>query len=161
MFVLESELPQAAEAFAVKFSDILNRRRVLHGGDPFTRLAIPREATLRRLRQVFLNLLLRLRHAYALHAQQDTRAAQVVAQSAGPLRAAAATLLTMRGEAALPPKEALAKVVAEWNDPAMTALLYEMSAAREVGLAEGQGEKALLHLVMLTERLLGEANALA
>ena len=38
MFLLESEIPDAAEAFAVKFADIARRRRVLFGADPFAAL---------------------------------------------------------------------------------------------------------------------------
>src|SRR5205807_1909594 len=44
MFLLESELQAAATAFAVKFTDIAHRRRVLHGDDPFVSLAVPRAA---------------------------------------------------------------------------------------------------------------------
>src|ERR1700731_2613084 len=35
MFLLESELHSACELFPQKFSDVLRRRRVLHGPDPF------------------------------------------------------------------------------------------------------------------------------
>ena len=66
MILLESEIPSAAEAFAEKFSDILRRRRVLHGSDPFAGVSIPRSAAIGRLRQVLLNLVLRLREQYVL-----------------------------------------------------------------------------------------------
>ena len=56
MFLLASEVQDAAEAFAGKFSDILRRRRVLFGPDPFSSLAIPRAAALVRLRQVLHQL---------------------------------------------------------------------------------------------------------
>ena len=38
MFLLEQELRPASESFAVKFSGILRRRRVLYGIDPFVDL---------------------------------------------------------------------------------------------------------------------------
>ena len=41
MFLLESEVPMAAEAFAVKFDDILHRRALLFGTDPFEQLRHP------------------------------------------------------------------------------------------------------------------------
>ena len=66
MFLVEDELPRAAEAFAVKFADLLRRRRVVFGTDVLAGLTVPREAQIRRLRQVLLNLKLRLRWFYAL-----------------------------------------------------------------------------------------------
>src|SRR5580692_11661554 len=42
MFMLFSELPLAAEAFAVKFDDIAQRHALLYGVDPFLHLVIPR-----------------------------------------------------------------------------------------------------------------------
>jgi hypothetical protein len=59
MWLLESEIGAAVEAFSVKFADILRRRRVLRGSDPLQALAIPRHAAIARLRQVLLNLVLR------------------------------------------------------------------------------------------------------
>jgi predicted nucleotidyltransferase len=68
MFLLASELPDAADAFAVKFADLRRRRRVLHGEDPFAGLVVPREAEVRRLRQVVLNQVLRMRERFAVAA---------------------------------------------------------------------------------------------
>ena len=56
MWLLESEIPHAAEAFAVKFADILRRRRVLWGSDPFESLSVPRAMAIARLRQVLMLL---------------------------------------------------------------------------------------------------------
>jgi hypothetical protein len=64
MFLLATEVPAAMEAFAAKFADVLRRRRVLFGDDPFAGRTIPRAAEIARLRQVLLNLILRLRAAY-------------------------------------------------------------------------------------------------
>src|SRR5215204_137654 len=62
LILLEDEIEAAAEAFAVKYFDIVHRRRVLHGTDPFATLKISDEALQRRVAQVLLNLALRLRH---------------------------------------------------------------------------------------------------
>src|SRR6185295_2756121 len=59
MFLLESEIAAASESFAVKFSDILRRRRVLVGSDPFQGISITRQAEITRLKQVLFNLQLR------------------------------------------------------------------------------------------------------
>src|SRR5687767_15220922 len=42
MFLLADEVRPASEAFAAKFADVLRRRRVLFGEDPFRGLTIPR-----------------------------------------------------------------------------------------------------------------------
>jgi predicted nucleotidyltransferase len=55
LVLLEDEIAAAAEAFAVKYFDILHRRRVLHGSDPFASLSISKEALGRRVQQVLLN----------------------------------------------------------------------------------------------------------
>src|SRR4026209_1761565 len=69
MFLLRSEVQDAAQAFAQKFADIQRRHRVLHGEDPFATLAIPRAALITRLNQVLLNLTLRLRALYVERGQ--------------------------------------------------------------------------------------------
>src|SRR5262249_23016997 len=112
MFLLESEIPAAAEAFSVKFADILRRRRLLFGDDPFTRLAISRAAEITRLKQVLLNLILRLRAAYVLRSLREEQVAVLVAEAAGPLRACAATLIELEGRPAGSSREALQRVAA-------------------------------------------------
>ena len=60
MFLLEQELPAATEFFAQKFSDILRRHKVLSGADLLASINIARKAQIFRLKQVLLNLTLRL-----------------------------------------------------------------------------------------------------
>src|SRR6266540_1219418 len=91
MFLLESEIDAVMDAFAVKFSDILSRRRVLFGPDPFVNLVIPPEAVRRRTIQVLLNLMLRMRERYALVSLREEQLALVAAEVVGPLRACAAS----------------------------------------------------------------------
>jgi predicted nucleotidyltransferase len=154
MFLLAAELPEAAEAFAVKFADLLRRRRVLHGEDPFAGLVVPRAAQLRRLRQVLLNQVLRMRERFALSGQRDEQLARGLAEAAGPLRAAAATLLELEGTAAPSAREALERAVAELGDPAASAGLAAMSRAREAGLLPpGEAAPAFLAILALAERL--------
>ena len=105
MFLLESEIGPAVEAFAVKFADLGRRRRVLYGADPFARLAIGRPAEAARLTQVLLNLVLRLRAAYLLRGLREEQLARVVADAAGPLRSCAATLIGLESPpGAAPPR---------------------------------------------------------
>lgn len=107
MFLLEAELPDAMEAFAVKFDDISRRRRVLFGTDVFSGVVISREAKKVRLRQVLMNLILRLRERYLAVSLREEQMVAVIAETASPLRAAAGTLLELEGQKVNSPKEAL------------------------------------------------------
>ena len=154
MFLLETEVPMAMEAFAVKFAGIVARHRVLFGSDPFARLDPPRDALVRRLKQVLLNLQLRLRERYVLVSLREEQLALVIADAAGPLRSSAASLLHLEGKPALPPKEALEKIVREMNDESLVAILQEVSEAREERLlGPGKASPTLIGLIEVTRRL--------
>jgi hypothetical protein len=154
MFLLEDEVPAAMDAFAVKFADIVARHRVLFGSDPFAKLSPPRDALIRRLKQVLLNLQLRLRERYVMLSLREEQLALLIADAAGPLRSSAASLLKLEGQPPLAPKEALEKVVGEMNDAGLVAALNEISAAREDRqLAPGKAAPALMSLIELTRRL--------
>lgn len=154
MFVLESELATAAEAFAVKFGDIARRSRVLFGDFPTALLAVSPEAKRERLRQVLLNLSLRLRQAYVVTSLREEQLATVIADTAGPLRAAAATLLELEGRPVASPKESLETVAdlldgAEWRE-----MLGRISEARETRrLPPGVAGPVLLRIMALAEAM--------
>jgi hypothetical protein len=105
LWLLTTEVAAAAEAFAVKFTDIARRHRTLHGPDPFAGLAVSRPATIARLRQVLLNQLLRLRATYAVDGPREERLALRIADAAAPLRVSAAEILELEGGPALAPRE--------------------------------------------------------
>jgi hypothetical protein len=148
MFLLESEIPAAASAFAAKFTDILHRRRVLLGPDPFAGLAIPRAAQLGRLKQVVLNLTLRLRALYAQRSLREEQLARVLADESGPLRVAAATLLELEGVEAASPKQALESVATG------TALPRTLSSVRQgEALPPGAAADAVFEALRLLEAL--------
>jgi len=154
MFLLEAEVPLAIEAFAVKFSDILHRHRVLHGSDPFAQAQVSNAALLRRLKQVLLNLQIRLRERYILVSLREEQLDRVIADAAPPLRASAASILQIEGAPAPSPKKALERVIAGLNDPALTDVLLSMTHVRGgERLEPGDGTKALLALMRLTEKL--------
>lgn len=118
MFLDKSEVASAMEAFAVKFSDIKARHRVLYGESPLESLEITRESALRRVRQVLLNLALRLREHYVLDGDHEERLAQILADVTGPIRASAATLIALRDGRTLAPKSALGDILAggSWEE---------------------------------------------
>src|SRR5687768_13139968 len=132
MFLLESELQPAMEAFAVKFADIMRRRRVLYGDDPFAGIYISRGDSIVRLKQILLNLTLRLREAYIARGLRDEQLVAMIADMAGPLRSCAATLLELEGKPAASPKDALHQVAASLPDGAERAEeISRISQARQ------------------------------
>jgi predicted nucleotidyltransferase len=156
MFMLESEIVAAATAFAQKFADIGRRRLVLFGPDPFADIQIPRDAKVFRLKQVLLNAVLRLRESYVARGQRQEQLALVVAESAGPLRASAATLLELEGKEPEDSKKALEQVAREEgaDHHAFSAALQALSAAREQGsLPANTADLALTHLLELARRM--------
>ncbi|WP_395021718.1 hypothetical protein [Dongia sp.] len=154
MFMLEAELPEAMEAFAVKFSDILHRHRVLHGSDPFASVTVSDAALLRRLKQVLLNLQIRLRERYILISLREEQLGRVIADAAPPLRASAASILQLEGHPAPSPKKALERVVTALGDPSFSAVLAAMTRVRGgERLEPGQGPTILIDLMRLIGKL--------
>jgi hypothetical protein len=154
MFMLEAEVPAAMEAFAVKFSDIQHRHRVLHGSDPFADVTVPDAALLRRLKQVLLNLQIRLRERYILMSLREEQLGRVIADAAPPLRSSAASILQLEGNPARSPKKALEQVVTALNDPAFTEVLGAMTKVRGgERLEPGKAPTILIDLMRLTEKL--------
>jgi len=154
MFMLEEELPLAMEAFALKFSDILHRHRVLHGNDPFVGVTASNAALLRRLEQVLLDLQIRLRERYVLLSLREEQLGRVIADAAPPLRTSAASILQLEGNPAPSPKKALERLVTGFNDPALSEVLASMTKVRGgERLEPGKAPAVMLDLMRLTERL--------
>jgi predicted nucleotidyltransferase len=154
MFIAEGEIPDAAAAFAVKFDDVVRRHRVLFGSDPFASLEVPRAAAIARLRQVCLNLLLRLRNAWVLEGDPEERLGAFAADAAGPLRACAAELLALEGRPEASPREALRRVV---GDP-----LEDLSKVRAGQTpAPGATKALMLRLIAAAEALRERAGRLS
>lgn len=151
MFILDSELADAAEAFANKFDDIRNRHILLHGEDLILGLSIPPEALRRRVRQVLLNQTLRLRDIYAERSLREEQASAAIAEAAGPLRTASAAILELEGRAAANPKAALETLAAEGD---FGGVLAKLSEAREQKmLAPGEASSVLFDVVRLAQWL--------
>jgi predicted nucleotidyltransferase len=155
-FLLEHEVAPAVEAFAVKFADIRRRRRVLLGADPFTNLAPSRNAEMARLRQVLLNLTLRLRQSYVLRSLREEQAVLVIAEATGPLRACAAALLELGGMKVASPREALEQVVTTLSGKAWKEVLARLTDARAHRvLPPGVAGETLLRLIDLATMPVG------
>jgi predicted nucleotidyltransferase len=162
MFLLESELRPATEAFAVKFGDIARRRRVLYGDDPFASVSVSRDDAIFRLKQTLLNLTLRMREAYVVRGLREEQLAALIADVAGPLRSCASTLLDLENRAAASPKEALETVSASLPDgPTRATDLQQISEARQRhALPTGVAAPLLFHLIDLARAMWTRAAAL-
>jgi hypothetical protein len=161
MFLLENELPAAAEAFAVKFDDITRRHRVLFGENLMARFTSTREARKARVLQMLLNLKLRLRERYAATSLREEQLAIVVAEAAGPLRAAAWTLCELENRPANSPREALETVAAAMDQSRWAHTLALIPQARQTrALPPGAGGAALFDLMQLCEALRQRAETL-
>ena len=128
LILLEDEIAAAADAFAVKYFDILHRRRVLHGTDPFATLKISDEALQRRVSQVLLNLALRLRHTLFLG--NDAGRTRALVDAIGPLRATAVALQELASLPLREPREALLSLAAAHG---ALALVEHLQALRISG----------------------------
>ena len=160
MFIMESELPDAVEAFAVKFADIVRRHKMLYGDDPFETLRPSRTAEITRLKQTLLNLTLRMREAYISRGLREEQLAAVIAESASGLRASAAALLELEGAAVPSPRQALEKINSDLGSS--SEVLAKVSEARREGLlAAGTAAPTLLGLIELARAMLHRANKLS
>ena len=162
MFLLETEVADAATAFALKFADITDRHVLLSGRDPFAALAVPRGAKIFRLKQVLLNLVLRMREAFIRSAGDEKQRALLIADFAAPLRSAAAVLLELENAApAASPKEALDRVAAEIDPAAFTEALATLTAARsQRDLPAGAAGTAMQRLIELGTKMHERASRL-
>lgn len=122
MFLLEQEINAATELFAQKFADILRRHRTIHGAEVFAVIQIPRDAKIFRLRQVLLNLTIRLRGAYVARGQQPEQVLRLLADSYGPLRASCATLLELENAPQPDAGAAMEAIAASFGAPSVAAV---------------------------------------
>jgi hypothetical protein len=162
MWLTLDELPAAGESFSVKFADIMRRHRVLYGNDPFEHFAVSRRAAIARVRQVLLNLVLRLRASYALESDREERLAYLIADAAGPLRASAAEILDVQGTPASNSREALELLARQWSSAKAPALIASISQARETRRLEpGVTPRVFLEVIDLAGDLHRRAEALS
>ena len=163
MFLLKSELRPAMEAFAVKFADIMRRRRVLYGDDPFAGISVSRGDAIIRLKQTLLNLTLRLREAYIARGLREEQLVAVIADLAGPLRSCAGALLELEGKPVESAKEALQQFAASLPEgPARVEEISRISEARQQRtLAPGTAAPTLFHLIELASSMRARVDALS
>lgn len=161
MYLLQSEIPSSAESFAPKFDGILHQRRILFGADPFAGVVIPREAAIAQLKRVLRHWRLHLRDQYVRQGLREEQLALVIADSAGPLRASAATLLELEGHTADSPKSALERIADEAGEKGWQNTLAQISQARETRLLPpGVAKKTIVELMALCQTMVIRAERL-
>jgi len=162
MFLLKEEIPHAARSFASKFADILRRRVILYGEDPFASLSISREIQILELQQQLLNQILRLRASYISRSLREEQLDLVIAQAIGPLRSSAAALLELRGTPAVSNQQAFERVGSEFALPDWPQTLASLSATQESRLtARGEGARLFFQVLDLAQRMHSLAEALS
>jgi predicted nucleotidyltransferase len=159
MFVLESELASVAELFGQKFADIRRRHRVIFGDDLISGIKIPRPAEIFRLRQVLMNLALRLREASIARSGRSVQVARILADALGPLRASAATLLELEGFKSGDAMAAL-QAVAEACGPQSGTVLAQLAAAHAGSEMTGDSQSVLFLVSELAGCMFERANRL-
>jgi len=154
MFLLESEKERAMNAFSVKFSDILSRRRVLFGPDPFASCDISTTSLLHRTQQVLLNLVLRMRERYVLVSHREEQISFIIADVIGPLRACAGAIQKLEGAVITSPKKALSTLVSESGKALGDDLFAQIDRLRQQGtLPTGTTAKLLFSLIEIAQYL--------
>jgi len=159
MFLLETELPSAAEFFAQKFADIRRRHRTLFGRDVLASLAIPRGAKIFRLRQMLLNVVLRTREAYVTRGRRPEQVTRILAEALGPLRAASATLLELENALATDSDAAFETVAASFGPDGVRAAA-RIRTAHGGDRSEPPTEQWLVETLALTTHILERAGRL-
>jgi predicted nucleotidyltransferase len=159
MFVLEDELSSAAELFAQKFADMLRRHRTVFGEDVLGSLKVARQSEVFRLRQILLNLVLRLRESCIARGQRREQVAHILADMLGPLRAACATLLELEGGPASDSTAALVSVAASFGPDGTDAAAQVLSAHERATLAT-YADDALFQVLTLTMQIFQRAERL-
>jgi len=114
------------------------------------------------LQQVVLNTLLRLRERYVLVSLREPQLALTIAEMAGPLRSAAATLLELEGKVAGSSREALQVIAQEKGEPAWLTALELLSQVRESrSLPPGKAAEVMFVLMAMCQHLRQRLNQLA
>ena len=161
MFLLEQEISVAVRSFAPKFADVLRRRTILFGEDPFSGISVPRDAELRQLRQQLLNLTLRMRSTYAARSLREEQLALFLVETVGAIRTLAQSLFELQGQAAGSPREAFEKLGAaldltNWNEAVQSIDKIQSTQLGEAGTVA----KAYLQVLECVQRMRVKAESI-
>ena len=161
MFLRTVEISAAVRSFAPKFADVLRRRTILFGEDPFAAILVPRDAEVRQLRQQLLNLVLRMRSVYVARGLREEQLAAFLAHVMGPIRKLAQSFQRLQEKPVVSAQDALVKLgtelgVASWTD---TLTIVEELQAAKLGEA-GAIPRAYLQVLDCLQRMRDKAETI-
>jgi predicted nucleotidyltransferase len=161
MFLLNDEISAAVRSFAPKFADILRRRVILFGEDPFAAVTVSREAEIRQLRQQLLNITLRLRSAYVVQSLREEQLAFFIANMIGPLRSYSASLFELEGQPAGSPEHAFERLGAELTMSDWSSTLTAIAAVQSAQILQpGAAGRLLFQLLEFARLTIARVEAL-
>ena len=132
---------------------------MLYGKDVFSGIAIDHERKLFRLRQMLPNLTLRLRGSCISHGQQPEQVTRILADLAGPLRAAAATLLELEGHTS-ETSTALTSLAASFGEPAAAIAQSILAAHQGISTEKEKSADILFQAIALIRQIAARADLL-
>lgn len=154
MFILESEIQAATDAFTLKFADIQLRHRLIFGKNPLANIHPSRAELISKTKQSLLNFQLKSREQYVLISLREEQLALIVANAAPVLRSSANAIRQIEGQGSIDGKLALEEFTVKLNKPYLIEAIKHMSQAREEGiLPHGQSAETLLQLLELSQFL--------
>jgi len=159
MFLLSDELPVAMRSFAPKFADVLRRRVILLGDDPFATLSVPRDAEIRQLRQQLLNMTLRMRAVFTARGAREEQLAIFLARAIGPIRKLTHSFLRLQNMPGALAHEAFQKIgdelgVADWRKVVGT---IDTVQTAQIG-GQGSVTQAFLKVLECVEKMRRKAE---
>jgi predicted nucleotidyltransferase len=161
MFLLSEEIPAATRVFAPKFADVLRRRVILFGEDPFAGVTVSREAEIRQLKQQLLNITLRLRSAYVARSLREEQLAAFVADMVGPLRSYSAAMYELDGQPAGSPQEAFERLGTELKIADWSRTLADIAAVQGAQmLSPGVAGRVLFQLLEFVHLTIARVEAI-
>jgi hypothetical protein len=161
MFLLSNELPAAMRSFAPKFADVLRRRVVLFGVDPFAELTIPRDAELQQLRQQLLNITLRMRAVFTARGAREEQLAIFLARAIGPIRKLTDSFLRLENMPAISPQEALQKIGSELGVTDWSKVVDELDKIQTAQIgSNGLATQAFLKVLECVEKMRTKAETI-
>lgn len=161
MFLLNDELRAAMRSFAPKFADILRRRVVLFGEDPFAELTISRDAELLQLRQQLLNITLRMRAVFVARGAREEQLAIFLARVIGPIRKLIDSFLRLQNMPPASPRESFQMIGAELGVADWPQVLDAIDTIQKARMgSHGLATDTFLKVMECVEKMKRKAEAI-
>tara|TARA_B110001454_G_scaffold219194_1_gene251330 strand:+ start:86608 stop:87312 length:705 start_codon:yes stop_codon:yes gene_type:complete len=159
LFIERSELDQVCQTFPLKFYDISKRNQIVAGANIIPEIKIDPANLKFQLKQSLMNLTMRLRERYTFVSLREEQLVHIMNEFSGPLRTNAFSLVSLQGESAKNPKEALNIFLKKYFPDRAEQLSETISTIRESStLSKNQIEptyQAYLEILKKMQNVLG------